>query len=145
MQVTPFAYHLCAIDVVVRHVHPSCIGNLSVYDNNLAVVTAPHMIDSRETDGVELMDFYAHGAYVLQMPFAEWTVVGVVAETIEERPYLDALFCLVAQQMKQQAGNGIIAKIEIFQMYAASSLSDGFEQVVELLLTVHEQRHAVVM
>ena len=53
MHVAPFAHLLCAVDVVVCHVHSACIGYLSVDDNYLAVVAMQHVINPWEAYRVE--------------------------------------------------------------------------------------------
>ena len=56
MHVAPSSHLLGALDVVVGHVHSSCVGHVAVDDHNLAVVARPDMIDPRKADGVELID-----------------------------------------------------------------------------------------
>ena len=57
MHVAPFAHLFCTLDVVVGHVHSACIGNLSVNDDDFAVVAVPHMVDPRKSHWVELVYF----------------------------------------------------------------------------------------
>ena len=54
VHVMPVAYSLDALDVIVSHVHSSCISNLSVDDHNLAMVARHNMVYPGETYRVKL-------------------------------------------------------------------------------------------
>ena len=75
MHVTPFAHLLSTGYVIIGNVHSARVCYFSVYDDYLAVVSVENMIYPRETNRVELVYFNAFVAYVIQMAFAERTVV----------------------------------------------------------------------
>ena len=56
MHVVPFAHSFCAFDVVVGHIHATCIGYGAIDDHNFAVVACKDVIDPRESDGVEFVE-----------------------------------------------------------------------------------------
>ena len=82
VHVVPFADDGRSFYVIVGHVHTSCVGNLSVDDNDFAVVAGEHMVDPWEAQGIELIDLYTLGAQFLDVMFLQWLVVGGIAEGI---------------------------------------------------------------
>lgn len=103
------------------------------------------MIYPRKAYRVEFMNLNALCAYAVEMFFPERTIVGGIAECVEQSPYLYAFFCLLSQDAEEKVGNGVVPKIEIFQMDGMSGLSDSLKHVVELLLPVHQKGHGVVV
>ena len=145
MHVVPFAHLTGAFDVVVGHVHATRIGHLAINDDNLAMIAAQHMVDPRKGDGVKFVDFNTFGAYRVQVMFLQWTVVRRITKSIKQSSYLHTLSHFLFQDVEQQSRNGIVSKVEVLQMHATLGLLDGQKQVIKLLLSVHQQRHTVVM
>ena len=145
VHVAPRAHLLRAIDVVVGNVHATGIGNLSVDDDDFAVVAAEDVVNPREVQRVELVDLDALAAQFADMAVLQRSVVGGVAESIVECSHLYALCRLLGQQVEEQHGDGVVAEVEILQVDAAARFADGLEHVVELLLSADEQSDAVVM
>ena len=144
MHITPLSHLLRTFDVIVGHVHSTRVGYLSVDDDNLPVVAMEHMIHPREAQRVEFIDFNAVAAQLFKMPFLQRTVVGGIAEAVEQSPHLNAFTRFPHEYLEQTGSNGVVAEVEIFQMYAAFRLTYGTEHIVEFLLTIHQQRHTVV-
>ena len=145
VHVMPRAHLLSAVDVVVGHVHATGVGNLSVDDHYLAVVAAEDVVDPREADGVEFIDFDAKVTDALDVGLTHGAVVGRVAEGVEQQTHLHPLLHFRREVRHEYAVDGIVAEIEIFHVDAAAGLVDGLEEIVELLLSVHQQRHGVVV
>ena len=145
MHVVPRAHLLSAFDIVVGHIHAPGIGYLAVDDNNLAVVTTPNVIEPREPYRVELIDFYPTRTDAVNVPLPHRLVVGDIAKAVEEEPDLNPLLDLGHEMADEHAVDGVIAKVEILHVDRAPSLVNGFEQVVELLLTIHQQRDTIVV
>ena len=142
--VVPFAYLGQALDVVVGDVHAARVAYFPVDDHDLAVVAVGGVVEPGEGDGVELHDFDAAPADVLQVFLLERLVVRPVAERIEQGPHLHPFGSLLGQQVEQGVGDGVVAEVEIFQMDVVACAADGFEQVDELVVSVHQQFHPVV-
>ena len=145
MHVAPLAHLLGAVDIVVGHVHAAGVGYLSVDDHDLAVVAWPDVVDPREADGVELPDVDAVFAQRADVVLQQGLVVGVVAEAVEHCPDLDALASFLTQEVEEHGGDAVVAEVEVFKVDAMAGLAYGLEHVVELLLSGHEERHAVVV
>jgi hypothetical protein len=135
VQVTPWADGLGAIDVIISYVHASCVGYLSVDDDYFAVVAVKQVVNPWEAYRVELIDLYAFFANSLYMSFLQWSVIGEIAETVEECSDLNALFGFLSQEVEQQMSDGVVSEVEVFEMDAAFGLSDIFEQMLEFLLS----------
>ena len=145
MHVSPFPHHVGALDVVVCHVHSSGVCHFSVDYHDLAVVSVEHVVYPRKAERVEFVDVDSPLAQFLEMSFLKRLVVGVVSESVEQRPYFHSLAGFLCEYVEEQRGYGVVAEVEVFQVYAASCLADGFEHVVEFLLSAHKQRHGVVV
>ena len=145
VHVSPLSHLLRAFDIIIGHVHASCIGHQAINNHNFAVVTMKHMVDPRKTHRVKFIDFNASCTDALEMPALERLVVGIVAKAVEQRTHLYTCCCPFGQEVEEQVGNGVVAEIEILQMHAAPGLSDGFEQIVEFLLSVHQQCHGIIL
>ena len=96
------------------------------------------MIDPRKCNRVEFIDFHARFADFIEVMRFQRTVVRSVAESIEEGTDFNSFLGFLLSDMKQEVCNGIITEIEIFQMNTLPCLPDGFEHVVELLLSGHQ-------
>ena len=59
MHIMPFTDNICAVDIIVSHIHTASISNLAIYDNNLSVVAREHMVNPRKAQRVELVNLYA--------------------------------------------------------------------------------------
>ena len=145
MHIAPFAHLLRTFYIIVGYVHASCIGYLSVDNHNLTMIASEDVVDPRESDGGVFHNINAVLAEGLQMILLQGLVVGVVAKTVEHGAHLDTLLALLAQNVEKERGNGVVAEIEILQVDAALSLTDGLEHIVELLLTREQQRHTIVV
>lgn len=145
VHVVPCAHGLRTFNVIVGYVHTTGISRMPVDDDDLAVVAVEYVVDKRKPNGVELMDLDASVAYALELPATQGLVVGIIAESVEQGSYFHTFFCLRFEKIKEEVGNGVVAEVEIFKMDAAASLPDGFEEVVELLLSVGKQRHGIVV
>ena len=145
VHVVPRANDLGAVDVVVGDVHATCVSNLAIDDHYLAVVAREDVVYPWEAQWVELVNLDAALAQFPDMAFLQRTVVAGVSEGIEECPYLYSLGNFLGKDVEQQRGYGVVAEIEVFQVYGVSGLPDGCEHVVELLLAVSEQGYSVVM
>ena len=88
-----------------------------------------------QADGVELHDLDAVGPQFLEVVLLERLVVGVVAEAVECSPYLHALLVLLAQYVEEQRGDGVVAEVEVLQVYALLGLSDILEHQFELVVS----------
>jgi hypothetical protein len=135
----------CFVYVVVGHVHAAGVGHVAVDDYNLPVVACEHVVYPREAYRVELVYLYAFLPELFNVLFLKRPVVGVVAETVEQRPHLDPLLGLLPQYGEQFGGYRVVAEVEVLKVDAAFGLPDGFEHVVKLLLPRHQQHHFVVV
>ena len=97
VHIAPFPDFIRAVYVIVCHVHSSSISYISVDDDNLSVVACEHVVYPWETQWVELINLDAVFAQPFGMLFLKRAVIGVVAEPIEQGPYLHAFLCLAAQ------------------------------------------------
>ena len=79
------------------------------------------------------------------MAFLQRLVVGVVAKSVEHRTNLHALAPFLSEDVKQQHGNRVVSEVEVLQMDAVLCLTDSLKHIVKLLLTRHQERHAVVL
>ena len=52
---------------------------------------------------------------------------------------------LLAQNVEQQRGYRVITEVEVFQMYAALSITDILEHQVELILARHDESHIIML
>ena len=144
VQVVPAAKLGAARDVVVRHVHATGVSHHAVDDYDFAVVAMQGVVDVGKAQGVEVVNLYALGFQAVEVPAAQWAVVGTVAEAVEQSPHLDALGCLRAENFEEFLGNGVVAKVEIFEVNALAGGAYGGKEVLELLAAGGEEHHAVV-
>ena len=144
VHVVPLSYLGQAGQVVVGYVHATRIARLSVDDNNFPVVSVQGVVDVGKGDGVEFHQFYASGPDGLDMLFAQRFVVRPVAESIEQSTYFHTFLYFLRQQVEQCVGNGVVAEVEILQMYVMACLTDGIEEVGKLGASCREQFDAVV-
>ena len=135
MHIAPFTHLFRTFYIIVGYVHASRIGYLSVNDHYFSVISSEDVVNPRESDRGVFHNVYAVLAQCLQMVFLQGLVVGIVAEAVEHGANLDTLLALLAQDVEKERGNGVVAEIEILQMDAALSLTNGLEHIVELLLT----------
>jgi hypothetical protein len=96
MNVTPFTYLFSAYNVVVGNVHATCVGYLSVNDDNLPVVTREDVVNPREANRVELVYLNTVIPKHLQMVFLQRTVIGVIAKAVEHGTHLNTLLAFLA-------------------------------------------------
>ena len=75
---------------------------------------------------------------------AHGLVVADVAEAIEEQAHLHTRLRLGSEVADEQPVDGIVAEVEILHVDALLCLVDGSEEIIKLLLSAHEERHAVV-
>ena len=101
VQVVPAAKLGAARDVVVRHVHATGVSHHAVDDYDFAVVAMQGVVDVGKAQGVEVVNLYALGFQAVEVPAAQWAVVGTVAEAVEQSPHLDALGRLCAEDFKK--------------------------------------------
>ena len=94
VHVAPFAHLLCAVDIIVGHIHSPCICNCSVDDHYFPVVATEHMVDPGEANGVKFEYFYSGISQFLEMALFQRSVVGVVAEAVEQSPHFHTFFHL---------------------------------------------------
>ena len=145
MHIVPRADLFRAFDVIIRDVHAACVCDLTVNDDNLSMVTCPHVIDPREADRIELVDLDTFPTELLDMFAMQRTIVAVIAKAIEHGSDLYTLRCFLGKQVEKATGDGVISKVEIFQVDRRTGLTDGSKQIIELFLPRHQQRHAVIM
>ena len=143
MHVAPFAHLFRTHNVIVSYIHAAGIGHLPIDDDNLTVIAGPDMVHPRETDGVELVDVDAVGMELLEMFFLQRLVVGVVAEAVEEGTYLHTFLPFLPEDIEEQAGDGVVAEVEVFQVDTALGLADRLEHVGKLITARHEQADTV--
>ena len=144
MYVVPGTYLGQSRDVVVGHVHAARVARPSVDDHNLAVVAVQGMVDVGESDGVELHQLDASGADGLDMLFFQRLAVRPVAEGVKQGTYFHAFLHLLGQQVEQGVGDGVVAEVEVFQVYMMACPADGVEQVGKFIPSRSKQFHAVV-
>ena len=145
VHIMPRPNFLCAINIVVCHVHTTCVGNLSVNNYYLAMITAPNMVDPWKTDGIKLVDLNAQRANLINIFTAHRTVIGSIPKAIKEQSHLNTLFHFGSQMRYQHSVYGIVAKIEILHVNATTSLINSFKEVIKFLLSRHEQRNRIIM
>ena len=133
------------MNIVVGNVHASDIGNLSVNDDNLAVVTAEHVGKPRELYRIHLVYLHPTLAQGKQMPFSQRAVIGTIPKGVIQGSHLYALLRFFGEQLKESTGNGVVAEIEVFQMHARLCLPDCGEHVMELLGSCIHRHDAIVM
>ena len=102
VHISPFAYLLSAVYVVVGHIHSARIGNLSVDYHYFAVVTVEHVVDPWEAYRVEFEYLNTARAYVLEVAFEQRLVVGVVAESVEQCAHFNSFLCLLGEDVEQE-------------------------------------------
>ena len=144
VHVVPFAHLLSAVDVVVGHIHAAGVGDETVDDDNLAVVSGDGISYPRKTHRGKGINLNAAPSQAVDVVFLQGAVVGCVAESIVECAYLHALLGFHGEEVEEQGGDGVVAEVEVFEMNAASGLPDGLEHVVELSLPGGEQCDGVV-
>ena len=144
MDVAPFAKFLLAVDVIVCHVHAAGVSYATVDDHNLTVVAVHGFVNPRESQRVELVDFYPFLAQQTQMTLMQRTVVGTVAKAVEEDAHLDAGFHALGEQREQRHRNTVVAEVEILHVDGLLCLRYGGEEVVKLLLSGSEHDDSVV-
>ena len=79
------------------------------------------------------------------MFFLQWAAVRPVAKGVEQGTHFHAFGRFLGQQVEQGVGDGVVAEVEIFQMDVMSGTANGFEQVGELVMPVHQQFYFVVV
>lgn len=130
--------------IIVRHIHASGIGYLPIDDDNLPVIAMKSVIDPRKTKRIELIDLYTSIPQIRKMLFLERTVVRTVSEAVKQSSHFHTLPHLFRQEIKKFSGNGIVAEVKIFQVYAFASLRDSLEHVIELFLSGAEHDNTVI-
>ena len=143
MHVAPLAHDFRPVDVIVRHIHATHVGDASVNDHNLPVVTLQDMIHVREADGVEGINLDSQPAQLAQVTVLQRLVVGHVPEVIKQGTHLHAFLHFLRQQGKERIGNGVVAKVEIFQVYMMPGTAHLFKQICKLVLTAFQQFHLI--
>ena len=73
------------------------------------------------------------------------TISMPVAEGVEHGAYFHSFLYLFGQQVEQGIGNGVVAEVEVFQVYVVARLADFLKQVCKLVVPVHQQFHFVVV
>ena len=139
MHVVPGAYGLCPFYIIVGYVHAAGIGDLSIDDDDLPVVTVEDVVQPGKCHGLELMDFNSLFTDGFQTAFPHWPVVAGISEAVEDRSHFNAFLCLCGQTAYQFLVDGVIAEVEVFQVNTRPCLIYCFKQVVELLLSSREQ------
>jgi len=109
------------------------------------MISVQNMIHVWKTQRVEFVNFYAGFPQRVKVLSSEWTVVGRIAESVEQCPHLDSFFGFGGKEPEQFSGYGVIAKIEVFQVDTFSGLCNSFEQVVKFLLPVFEENDSIVV
>ena len=145
MHVVPFTHYLCTFYIIVGNVHATCIGDLSVDDYNLSVITVEHSMYPWEFHRFIFINFDAHIAYFFEVLLSERLIVGSISETIIECPYLDTFLDFLAKQIKKKSGNTIVSEVEVFQVYAMFGLSDSLEHIIKFLLTAHQKCNRIIV
>ena len=84
VHIMPRSNFLCTINIVVRHVHTTSVGNLSIYHYYLTMVTAPHVVDPRKTDGIKLVDLNTQRANLIYIFMAHGAIIGSIPKAIKE-------------------------------------------------------------
>ena len=97
VDVVPFADLGQTLDVVVGHVHPSCVANLSVDDHDLTVVAMGGVVEPGEGEGIEFHDFDALLADGFQVFLGQRFVVRQIAESVEQGTHFYAFLYLLGQ------------------------------------------------
>ena len=144
VHIVPLANLGQAVQVIIGHVHAAGIACLPVDDHDFAVVAVHDVVDVGKGDGVELDDFDASLADGLEVLVAQRLVVRPVAEGVEHGAHFHSLGSFLGQQVEKGVSDGVVAEVEVFQVDMVARLADGAEQVGELLLSAHQQLHAVV-
>ena len=103
------------------------------------------MVNPWEADRVKLIDLYAVLSQLPDMLLEQWPVVGVVAKPIKECAYLDTLSRFLLEELEKSHRDGVVTKIEIFEMDTALGLTYGLEHIIKLLLSGGKKHYAVVM
>ena len=117
MHVVPFTHYLCTFYIIVGNVHATCIGDLSVDDYNLSVITVEHSMYPWEFHRFIFINLDAHIAYFFEVLLSEWLIVGSISKTIIECSYLDTFLDFLAKQIKKKSGNTIVSEVEVFRAF----------------------------
>ena len=92
------------------------------------------MVDPWESHWVELDYLYAAFTQFSEVFLQQRFVVAIVAEAIEERTHLHTLGYFVGEKVEQQVAYGVVAEIEVFEVYAALCLTYGSKHVFKLFM-----------
>ena len=112
MHVVPFAHSFCAFDVVVGHIHAARISHGAIDDHNLAVVACKDVIDPRESDGVEFVDFDSFRTYGVKMLPLERTIVGGISKGIEQGAHFYTACARSSKRLKSRLAMESLRKLK---------------------------------
>ena len=90
------------------------------------------VVDPWELHGVVGLDLESQLAHLTQVLTTDRTVIGDVAEVVEEDAHLDTLFQLTRQERHHNLVDGVVAEVEVLEVHRVACRVDAREQVEEL-------------
>ena len=111
VHISPRTYFLDTRDVVISHIHASCVRHSSVYHHNLAVVSRKNVIHPGEPDGVEQFNLDALLCQIAMLLLFHGLIVRHVAKIIIHDAHFHAFTYLFQKQTDEQFVDGVVSEI----------------------------------
>ena len=145
VHVVPVTYARNAFNVIVCHIHATCIGYLAVDDHYLSVVARNDVVHPWKTNGVELHQLDAQGIDGVVHVCLDGLVVGGIAKGIVERTHFNAFCRFLCQEVEEESCNGVVAEIEIFKMNERFGIAHSLKHVLKFVMTSPQEVNGIAI
>ena len=132
------------MDVVVCHVHATCVQELTIYYGYLVVVAVEEVVYPWELHLVVGIDLDTPGTVNVEERVLQGKVAVRVAEIIVYHPDLHPLLRLTSQEVEELAAYTVLLELEIVEVDIPLGILDFAEKVGILQLARWQDDYAII-